>query len=142
MPYIRVTVSGPALSPARRSALAEGLTALAVSALGKSAARTTVQVDPVPAGHYFVAGRPVTGATGAHVEVSITAGTNSADEKARFITETYALLRETLGVLPPVAGVALYELHPESYGYNGVTQLDHYRRVAHAAPDGTLVDSN
>ncbi|MFJ9413575.1 4-oxalocrotonate tautomerase family protein [Streptomyces sp. NPDC101227] len=133
MPFIRVTVSDPDLSPARRQALAEGLTDLAVSALGKSAARTTVHVNPVPAEHFFIAGRPVLDATGAHVEVSITAGTNSADERARFISGAYALLRETLGVLPPVAGVALYELHPESYGYNGVTQLDHYRSAPQTA---------
>ncbi|MFF7230894.1 tautomerase family protein [Streptomyces sioyaensis] len=135
MPYIRVTVSDPDLAPARRHALAEGLTDLAVSALGKSAARTTVHVHPAPADHFFVAGRPVREATGAHVEVSITAGTNSADEKGQFITGAYALLRETLGVLPPIAGVALYELHPESYGYNGITQLDHYRRAPRPAPE-------
>ncbi|MFG2136292.1 4-oxalocrotonate tautomerase family protein [Streptomyces sp. NPDC048650] len=128
MPFIRVTVSDPELAPATQQALAEGLTDLAVSALGKSAGRTTVHVHLVPGDRYFVAGRPMDGCTGAHVEVSITAGTNSAEEKARFITEAYELLRTALGVLPPVAGVALYELHPESYGYNGVTQLDHYRQ--------------
>ncbi|MFE0174621.1 4-oxalocrotonate tautomerase family protein [Streptomyces sp. NPDC059002] len=133
MPYIRVTVSDPDLSAAHRTALAEGLTDLAVSALGKSAARTTVHINTVPGGHYFVAGRPVGEATGAHVEVSVTAGTNSAEEKSRFITGAYALLHETLDLLPPVTGVALYELHPESYGYNGITQLDHYRRVAETA---------
>ncbi|MFI9721927.1 hypothetical protein ACIHFE_20075 [Streptomyces sp. NPDC052396] len=40
----------------------------------------------------------------------------------------YQLLCDTLGLLPPVAGVALYEMHPESYGYNGVTQLEFRRR--------------
>lgn len=133
MPFIRVTVSDPDLAPARRNVLAQGLTDLAVSVLGKSAARTTVLVNPVPAEHYYVAGHPVREATGAHVEVSITAGTNNADEKARFIAGAYALLRETLGMLPPIAGVALYELHPESYGYNGITQFDHYRRAPRPA---------
>ncbi|MFI1968583.1 hypothetical protein BLA24_05870 [Streptomyces cinnamoneus] len=128
MPFIRVTVSDPGLVPATQQALADGLTALAVSALGKSAGRTTVHVLLTPPGRFFVAGRPMAECTGAHVEASITAGTNSADEKGRFITGAYELLRETLGVLPPVAGVALYELHPESYGYNGITQLEHYRR--------------
>lgn len=135
MPYIRVTVSDPDLAPARRDALAQGLTDLAVSALGKSAARTTVHLNLVPADRYFVAGRAVREATGAHVEVSITAGTNNAAEKARFIAEAYALLRDTLGALPPVAGVALHELASESYGYNGETQFDHYRRVARGVPD-------
>ncbi|QEU90086.1 tautomerase family protein [Streptomyces kanamyceticus] len=133
MPYIRVTLSDPGLPAARRTALAKGLTELAVSALGKDAARTTVQLHAVPGGQYFVAGLPVGDATGAHVEVSITAGTNSAEEKARFIAGAYALLHETLELLPPLTGVALHELHPESYGYNGITQLDHYRRASRTA---------
>ncbi|MFJ2774852.1 4-oxalocrotonate tautomerase family protein [Streptomyces sp. NPDC087300] len=133
MPYIRVTLSDPDLPAAHRAALAEGLTDLAVSALGKDAARTTVQLHAVPSGHYYVAGRPVGEATGAHVEVSITAGTNSAQEKALFIAGAYNLLHETLDLLPPLTGVALHELHPESYGYNGITQLDHYRRASRTA---------
>lgn len=132
MPYIRVTVADPALTPTTQQALTEGLTTLAVSALGKSAARTTVALHLIPAAHYVVAGQPMdeaTEATGAHVEVSITAGTNSADEKAHFISGAYHLLQQTLGLLPPLTGVALHELHPESYGYNGTTQLHHYRQT-------------
>lgn len=94
MPFIRVTVSDPALAPTTQQTLADGLTALAVSALGKSAARTTVHLHLAPAAHYFVAGQPMGEATGAHIEVSITAGTNSADEKAHFITGAYQLLQQ------------------------------------------------
>ncbi|BAC68750.1 MULTISPECIES: tautomerase family protein [Streptomyces] len=90
--------------------MATSVTDLDVSALGKSTVRSTVLVNPVPADHYYVAGHPVREATGAHVEVSITAGTNNADEKARFI-----------------AGA-----------YNGITQFDHYRHAPRpvATPDG------
>ncbi|MCT9076612.1 tautomerase family protein [Streptomyces fulvoviolaceus] len=127
MPFIRATISDPHLDRATQETLAKGLTQLSVAVLDKPIERTSVHLNLVPAERYFVAGEPVGEATGAHVEVSITAGTNSADEKARFIRETYELLRTTLGLLPPVAGVALYEMHPESYGYNGVTQFDHRR---------------
>ncbi|MGP3975816.1 tautomerase family protein [Streptomyces sp. 8N114] len=127
MPFIRATISNPQLDPATREVLVKGLTDLAVTTLNKPLERTTVHLNLVPADHYYVGGEPVGEATGAHVEVSITAGTNSADERARFISQTYDLLRSTLGLLPSVAGVALYEMHPESYGYNGVTQLD-FRR--------------
>ncbi|MFF4405854.1 4-oxalocrotonate tautomerase family protein [Streptomyces sp. NPDC001262] len=128
MPFIRATISNPELDRATQESLAKGLTDLAVTALNKPLDRTTVHVNLVPAERYYVGGVPVDGVTGAHVEVSITAGTNSAAEKARFISETYELLRSTLGLLPPVAGVALYEMHPESYGYNGVSQLEFRRR--------------
>jgi 4-oxalocrotonate tautomerase len=128
MPHIRATVTDPALPAETRRALAEGLTRLAVSALGKSSERTIVHLDLLPADRYYVDGRPLAdGVRDAHVEVSITAGTNSAAEKAAFITEAHTFLS---GLLGPLArgGVALHEPHPESYGYQGVTQFDHYRR--------------
>ncbi|MGX7760326.1 tautomerase family protein [Streptomyces angustmyceticus] len=131
MPYFRVTVPDPDLPADVRSALAEGLTGLAVSVLRKAAARTIVHLNLVPAGSYFVDGKPLTGTRDAHVEASITAGTNSAAEKAAFIARAHELLSDLLGPLPR-AGVALHELHPESYGYHGVTQFDFYRRAGNA----------
>lgn len=131
MPYIRVTVTDADLPAVTQRTLAEGLTGLAVSALGKSRARTIVHVDVVPPSRYYVDGEPLTGGLDAHVEVSITAGTNSAAEKADFIAEGDRLLTEVLGPLAR-CGVALHELHPESYGYHGVTQFDFYRRSASA----------
>ncbi|MGW7069251.1 tautomerase family protein [Streptomyces sp. NPDC054855] len=128
MPYIRVTVTDAGLPVTTQGALAEGLTDLAVSALEKSRARTIVHIDLVPAARYFVDGAPVTGALDAHVEVSITLGTNSAAQKSAFITGAEHLLTDVLGPLAR-CGIALHELHPESYGYGGVTQFDHYRQA-------------
>ncbi|MFE0380065.1 4-oxalocrotonate tautomerase family protein [Streptomyces inhibens] len=128
MPYFRVTVTDPDLPTDVQRTLAEGLTRLAVSVLHKSSARTIVHINLVPAGSYYVDGKPLTGGRDAHVEASITVGTNSAAEKAAFIAKAGELLSDTLGPLPR-CGVALHELHPESYGYNGVTQFDYYRRA-------------
>lgn len=135
MPYFRVTVPDPDLSADVQCALAEGLTRLAVSVLHKSSARTIVHLNLVPAGSYFVDGRPLTGARDAHVEAGITMGTNSAAEKAAFIARAGELLSDILGPLPR-SGVALHELHPESYGYNGVTQFDYYRGAGAGAGSG------
>lgn len=135
MPYFRVTVPDPDLPADVQCALAEGLTRLAVSVLHKSSARTIVHINLVPAGSYFVDGRPLTGTRDAHVEASITMGTNSAADKAAFIARAGELLSDVLGPLPR-AGVALHELHPESYGYNGVTQFDYYRRDGAGAGAG------
>ncbi|MFC9616865.1 4-oxalocrotonate tautomerase family protein [Streptomyces sp. NPDC056938] len=129
MPFIRVTVTDTALSAGVQRTLAESLTGLAVSALRKSGARTIVHVDLVPAHRYYVDGRPLTDGLDAHVEATVTVGTNSAAEKAAFIAEAGELLTKTLGPLAR-CGVALHELHPESYGYDGVTQFDFYRREA------------
>ncbi|MEU8682573.1 tautomerase family protein [Streptomyces sp. NPDC048611] len=131
MPYFRVTVPDPDLPTDVQRALAEGLTRLAVTELGKSAARTVVHLNLVPPGRYYVDGKPLAGGRDAHVEGSLTAGTNSAAEKAAFLAAADTLLSDLLGPLPR-SGVALHELHPESYGYHGVTQLDFYRRPVDA----------
>ncbi|WKU43270.1 tautomerase family protein [Streptomyces sp. VNUA116] len=126
MPYFRVTVTDPGLPADAQRAIAEGLTELAVSVLHKDRARTIVHINLVPSAGYYVGGKPLAGDRDAHVEGSLTAGTNSAAEKAAFIARAGELLTGILGPLPR-SGVALHELHPESYGYGGVTQFDHYR---------------
>ncbi|GAA2588374.1 tautomerase family protein [Streptomyces tubercidicus] len=131
MPYFRVTVPDPDLPTDIQRALAEGLTRLAVTVLHKDRARTIVHLSLVPPGRYYVDGTPLTGGRDAHVEATLTAGTNSAAEKAAFIAAADELLSDLLGPLPR-SGVALHELHPESYGYNGVTQFDYYRRAVDA----------
>jgi len=133
MPYFRVTITDPDLEPDVQRTIAEGLTHLAVSVLRKSGARTTVQINLVPAGNYFIDGQPVVGGLDAHVEGSITLGSTSAAERAAFLAKVHTLLSDTLGPLPR-AGVALYELSSESYGYNGVTQFHHYSRGSAVAP--------
>ncbi|MBP2400580.1 hypothetical protein [Streptomyces syringium] len=76
------------------------------------------------------------------MEAGITLGTNSAEEKAAFIARAGELLSDLLGSLSR-GGVALHELHPESYGYHGVTQFSYYRRstgvpAVPAAASGSL----
>lgn len=111
-------MTDPDLPSDVQRALAEGLTGLAVPVLRKSSARTIVHIDLVPADRYFIDGRPLTGGRDARVEAGITLGTNSAEEKAAFIARAGELLSDLLGPLPR-GGVALHELHPESYGYHG-----------------------
>ncbi|MFF9481758.1 4-oxalocrotonate tautomerase family protein [Streptomyces sp. NPDC014733] len=127
MPYFRVTVTDPALPAEGQRALAEGLTALAVSVLRKDAARTLVHLDLVPSGRWFVAGAPLTDARDAYVEGNLTRGTNTAEERAAFVAAADALLTDVLGPLAR-RGVALHELDPDGYGYGGVTQRAHYGR--------------
>lgn len=123
MPFARITIADPDIAPDVQAALAADITALLEKDLLKEPEVTVVQVNLVPSERWFVAGvRPVS-ATGVHLEVSITVGTNTAQEKAAFIEHADEVLFRHLGPLPSAAYVALYELDGESYGYNGVTQL-------------------
>jgi 4-oxalocrotonate tautomerase len=94
--------------------------------LHKEAEVAVVHVNLVPAERWFVDGQRHLHTTGAYLEVSITAGTSTANEKARFIAGAYQLLRLSLGMLPDAVYVALYQLDGEGYGYNGISQMDRH----------------
>lgn len=127
MPFVRLTIADEKLPAATQETLAAGITALLESNLRKVPETTVIEVKLVPADSWFVDARRHPGTTGAHLEVGITVGSNSAEEKATFMSNAYQILADTLGALPPAVYVALYEINGESYGLNGRSQLARHR---------------
>jgi len=66
----------------------------------------------------------------ARLEISITAGTNTAEEKQEFIGEAHRLLREHLGGLEEASYVVVRELPAGDWGYGGRTQADRFAAQA------------
>lgn len=127
MPYVQLTIAGPAPTDAACRRLAAGLTRLMAEVLGKDPALTAVRVETAESGLWTVGGAPVSPA--AHLEATVTAGTNSAAEKARFIAAAMDLLKEEAGPgLPPATYVVVREVAADSWGYDGRTQAA--RRVS------------
>lgn len=122
MPFVRVTVtSAAALTPAQTRALQERTTDLMARVLRKRAEVTAVLVESVPAAAWSVGAEPP--GTAAHLEATVTAGTNDAAEKERFVAEAMAMLRDVLGPgLHPVAYVVVREVPAGAWGYDGLTQ--------------------
>lgn len=119
MPFLRLTLTGP-IPDANRAAIGAGLTALMASRLHKKAELTALLIDSPSQGRWSIGGRAVPVA--AHLEVSITAGTNSAEEKAGFIADAMALLRAQTGLLPEATYIVIRELPASDWGYDGRTQ--------------------
>lgn len=120
MPLIQITLTGPQAAPATIQRLQQEMTRLMASILHKEAALTVVSVTQLPAGAFTANGQAV--ATGASLQALITAGTNSAVEKAAFIFAAKTLLTATLGPSSAPLYVALHELPADSWGYDGQTQ--------------------
>jgi 4-oxalocrotonate tautomerase len=96
--------------------------------LGKKAKLTAVLVEQVSEDTWMV-GQEAIGLA-AHLDVKITAGTNSPEEKARFIAEANALLHQVLGAeLPLATYVIIDEVPGDAWGYGGLTQT-HRRHAA------------
>lgn len=123
MPTLQLKVS-PLQNPAHYRALASALTRLSTLHLGKRAEVTAVMIDDVPAARWHIGGSDVAGPT-AFLEISITAGTNTADDKAAFIAAAFAELERQLGAgrpLTPASYVIVRELPATDWGYGGQTQ--------------------
>lgn len=124
MPTLRLQVA-PLQNPERYAALGAALTHITALVLHKKPEVTVVMIDDLPAARYLVAGREATQAI-ACLEISITAGTNTAEEKAQFIAQAHAELRRQLGthgqLLHEASYVVVRELPASDWGYGGLSQ--------------------
>ncbi len=122
MPFIHLKVFGAALAPQQVSRVQSGLTDLMASVLRKKKPLTVVQVDMARDSQVFCAGERAPGCWTGQLTAFITLGTNTAEEKAAFQTQAYALLREELGEPSTPVYVIVQEVPATDWGYDGVTQ--------------------
>jgi 4-oxalocrotonate tautomerase len=130
MPTLSVKVA-PLQNPERYRSLASALTTLTASVLGKRPDVTAVLIEDLPAARWHVGGQDVQQPT-ALLEISITAGTNTPQEKADFIAAAWAELQRQLGAggpLDPASYVIVRELPAGDWGYGGRTQAERRRSV-------------
>lgn len=123
MPTLTLKVSPP--QPVdRHHALAAALTRITAETLGKRAEVTAVMIDDVDPQRWHVGGHALMRPS-AWLEICITAGTNSAEQKAAFIADAHAELQRQLAgdaALEPASYVIVHELPASDWGYGGVTQ--------------------
>lgn len=111
--------------------LARELTALIARDLGKRHDLTSVLIETPGAFHWAIGdgGRP----SAAHLEVCVTAGTNSEQEKRAFSTNAMAILQRALPDLDPATYIVVKELPATDWGYGGRTQADRAANVGKSA---------
>ena len=92
--------------------------------MGKRRAVTVVHIQESESHHWatnavsLAAGDPV----GAYVDIKVTEGTNTPEEKAKMIAETVKLLRDVVGTVQEACYVVIDDLAADSWGYDGRTQ--------------------
>jgi 4-oxalocrotonate tautomerase len=129
MPLLTLT-TWPALSDAgERLAIARELTDHTARLLGKQLPLTAVAVMPAPLG-WSLGGEPIDPAAPSAgpmrtfaLEIRITAGTNTAAQKAAWIAAAWDTLRHALPGTPAEASyVSIVEIAATDWGYGGRTQ--------------------
>ena len=135
MPFAHLRLLGAPEEPRFLPCLQVGLTELIATILAKEARLTAVVVEQVPAGAWAVGGAPIP--VSAHLVVTVTAGTNSPQQKATFVAEAAKLLRSELGrSLPQATYVVVDEVPAESWGYDGLTQAARRPKVVDGPSGG------
>jgi 4-oxalocrotonate tautomerase len=123
MPLVQLNLTNTAFNDQQQPCVHAGLAERMASILGKRADLTVVNI--AQSGAWSVGGQLLTSPGWcASLEVTITAGTNTAEEISRFIASASALLKDVLAA-PASAPVYIivHEIAAHSWGYDGRTQL-------------------
>ncbi|MDP3821531.1 MAG: tautomerase family protein [Burkholderiales bacterium] len=134
MPTLTLKLAAPP-DRERDQALATALTSITADTLGKRAEVTAVLIEELPAARWFIGAQPVQRPT-ALLEISITAGTNTAAQKAVFIEAAFAELQARLAPgasLEEASYVIVREVAATDWGYGGKTLKARQALREHAA---------
>jgi len=127
MPFLNVKISGGE-SPDITKQVAEVLSNLTTNILGKKRELTSIAVEQVADNQWFVGGTPISsqGVKTFYLEVKITEGTNSKDEKAAYLKEVFPAMQSILGKLHPASYIVIMDVSGDSWGFEGATQEFRY----------------
>jgi len=134
MPFVNVIVSRPpdATLVAR---IAEGVLERTSRLLHKPREITSVAVTFVPPAQWTVGGRTLQdqGLASFWLDIKVTEGTNTKDEKAAYLREVFSFFRELLGPLHDESYILVHDVRADAYGYGGQSQEARYVK-AHLHP--------
>ena len=132
MPFVHIKVAGAHIGAREKQILQKQATGFMVDIMRKRPEVTAVLVDVAEPGSWTVGGEAVPVA--ANLDVKVTRGTNTHEEKARFVAAVAAMFREVLGPDLPIATyVVVDEIEADAWGYDGVTQEERRLLRAQAA---------
>jgi len=128
MPLITVTVATPHKKVLSKADIAAEVSGLSAKLLHKDPQTTAVIVSRVAPDDWFCGGRSLTEHWLASfwLDIHVTDGSNTKDEKAAFIAATFASMEKLLGPLHPESYVHVHEVSDDAYGYGGLTQGRRY----------------
>ncbi|MEW8525878.1 MAG: tautomerase family protein [Candidatus Thiodiazotropha endolucinida] len=81
-------------------------------------------VQSLPSANWAIGGEALNDhLCAAQVDITITAGTNTAEEKAGMIDAIHQMLNDRVGPLAEASYVVIHEMAADAWGYAGRTQL-------------------
>ena len=123
MPYINIRL-GTNLNDEQRIQLFEQTTSLMNTVMRKRREVTVVHIQESEPQQWSTNSIPLTtkSPVGAYVDIKVTDGTNTVEEKAEMISQTVNMLKDVVGIIQEACYVVIDDLPADSWGYNGKTQ--------------------
>jgi len=129
MPILNVKVSARP-SPEMTRLISDTLVDLTTRILRKRPELTAVAVDYTPPEHWIVGGSSLAdqGKNSFYFDIKVVDGTNTKDEKARYVKECFAAFERLLPNLHGESYIYVEDVRAEAYGFGGETQEFRYIR--------------
>jgi 4-oxalocrotonate tautomerase len=128
MPLISITYSTQREAPSLKAGIAAAVTELTAKILHKDPKVTAVIVKSVDAADWFAGGKSLAEQKLASywIDIHVSEGTNTKDEKAAYLAAVFARMGELLGPLHEETYLHVDEVKGDAYGFGGLTQERRY----------------
>ncbi len=128
MPMISIQYATPRSRAELPKEIAKVARQLGSEILHKDPEVTAVVVEEMEPANWFIASESLTehGLASFWLDVRITDGTNTRDEKAAFIAATFTKMNELIGPLHNESYVHVDDARGDAYGYGGLTQNERF----------------
>lgn len=128
MPLITVSYATSRQSASLKADISGAVSELTAGILHKDARVTAIIVKPVDANDWFAGGRSLAEQNLASywIDIHVTEGTNTKDEKAAYIAAMFRRMSELLGPLHHETYLHVDEVRGDAYGFGGLTQERRY----------------
>ncbi len=128
MPLINIIYASRRRSPALKKEIAEAVTELTARILRKDPKVTAVIVSEAEAANWFVGGASLAeqGLASYWIDVHVSEGTNTKDEKAAYLAAVFERMAELIGPLHHETYLHVDEVRADAYGFGGLSQERRY----------------
>jgi 4-oxalocrotonate tautomerase len=128
MPMITIQYASPQRTAAGADAIAQAAATLSAEILHKDPAVTAVTVEEIDPARWFIAGKPLAqhGLAAFWLDIRVTDGTNTRDDKAAFVAAAFDRMNELIGPLHTECYVHVNDARGDAYGYGGLTQNERH----------------
>ncbi len=128
MPLITVSYSSSRETKSLKSEIAATVSELTAKILHKDPKVTAIVLKSVDPADWFAGGKSLAEHKLASywIDIHVSEGTNSKDEKAAYLSEVFKRMGELLGPLHEETYLHIDEVKGDAYGFGGLTQERRY----------------